>query len=373
MKFPFKNSFLSWVLKKRIHQIDLFMKYPIAVQKEVLSALLETTKNTAFGLEHNFSSINSYDEFCKKIPIRTYEDIFPYIERLRSGEKNVLWPGRTKWFAKSSGTTNAESKFIPFTEDALNNCHYKAGKDMLAIYCNNHPQTKIFDGKGLMLGGSMENNSITNYTDGELSALLINNFPFWVNIHRTPDLETALHPNWEKKLEKIVEQSILEDVTSLTGASSWMLIVLNQVLKKTETKNILDVWPNLELYMHGGMNFSPYKEQFKKIIPCESMNYMESYNASEGYFAIQDQSNNNDLLLMLDYGIFYEFIPINEFNNGNRDAISLKEVVMNKTYALVISTNSGLFRYLIGDTIKFTSLNPFRIKVVGRTKKVATK
>ena len=368
MKFPFKNSFLSWMLKKRMHQIDLFLKYPIAVQKEVLSVLLETTKDTAFAEDHDFASINSYDDFRKKIPVRTYEEIFPYIKKLRNGAESILWPGKTKWFAKSSGTTNAKSKFIPFTEDALNDCHYKAGKDMLAIYCNNHPQTTVFDGKGLMLGGSMESNSIANYTDGDLSALLIDNFPFWINIHRTPDLETALHPNWEEKLEKIVEQSITEDVTNLTGASSWMLIVLNKVLEKTKAKNILEVWPNLELYMHGGMNFSPYKTQFEKLIPAKGMNYMESYNASEGYFAIQDRPNSNELLLMLDYGIFYEFIPINEFNKGSRDAISLQAVELNKTYAIVISTNAGLWRYLIGDTIKFTSLNPFRIKVVGRTK-----
>ncbi|MEE2700279.1 MAG: GH3 auxin-responsive promoter family protein [Bacteroidota bacterium] len=368
MKLPFKNSFLSWVLKKRMHQIDFFLKYPIAVQKEVLSELLETAKNTVFSEEYDFPSINSYDEFRKRVPIRNYEDIFPFIKRLRNGEENILWPGKTKWFAKSSGTTNAKSKFIPFTEDALFDCHYKAGKDMLAIYCNNNPQTKVFDGKGLMLGGSMESNSIADYTDGDLSALLIDNFPFWINIHRIPDLETALHSNWEEKLEKIVTQSIEEDVTNLTGASSWMLIVLNQILEKTKANNILEVWPNLELYMHGGMNFSPYKSQFKKIIPNEKMNYMESYNASEGYFAIQDQPNSNELLLMLDYGIFYEFIPINEFNKGGRDAISLESVEINKTYAIVISTNAGLWRYLIGDTIKFTSLNPYRVKVVGRTK-----
>ena len=368
MKIPFKNSILSWMMKKRMHQIDLFLKYPFLVQNELLLSLLEKAKNTVFGNEHNFSSIKSYADFRKSVPIKTYEEFFPYIQRLRKGEKDILWPGKIKWFAKSAGTTNAKSKFIPISKEALEDCHYKAGKDMLAIYCNNNNDTTVFDGKGLMLGGSQDSNPLKKYVDGDLSAILLDNFPFWVNIHRIPDLETALLSKWEKKLKKIVAQSINENITNLTGASSWMLIVLNNVLEETKAKNILEVWPNLELYMHGGMNFSPYKEQFQKIIPSQKMNYMECYNASEGYFAIQDQTESNEMLLMLDYGIFYEFIPMDDFNNGNGDAISLEMVELNKTYAIVISTNAGLWRYLIGDTIKFTALDPFRIKIVGRTK-----
>jgi len=366
MKIPFKNSILSWMMKKRIHQMELFLKYPFGVQNELLLKLLKKAENTEFGKEHDFLSIKSYDDFCRNVPIKTYEEFFPYIQKLRNGQENVLWPGKVKWFAKSSGTTNAESKFIPFTEDALNDCHYKAGKDMLAIYCSNNPETTVFDGKGLMLGGSQNTNQ--NYVDGDLSAILLDNFPFWVNMHRTPDLETALLPKWEEKLEKIAGQSITENVTNLTGAPSWMLIILNKILEKTGSKNILEVWPNLELYMHGGMNFSPYKEQFEKIIPNKKMNYLECYNASEGYFAIQDQTTSNEMLLMLDYGIFYEFIAMEDFNNGKRNAVCLKKVELSKTYAIVITTNAGLWRYLIGDTIKFTSLNPFRIKIIGRTK-----
>ena len=368
MKIPFKNSILSWMMKKRMHQIDLFLKYPFLVQNELLLSLLEKAKNTVFGKEYKFSSIKSYADFRKSVPIKTYEEFFPYIQRLRKGEEGILWPGEIKWFAKSAGTTNAKSKFIPISKEALEDCHYKAGKDMLAIYCNNNNDTTVFDGKGLMLGGSQDSNPLKKYVDGDLSAILLDNFPFWVNIHRIPDLETALLSKWEEKLKKIVAQSINENITNLTGASSWMLIVLNNVLEETKAKNILEVWPNLELYMHGGMNFSPYKEQFQKIIPSQKMNYMECYNASEGYFAIQDQTDSNEMLLMLDYGIFYEFIPMDDFNNVNRDAISLEMVELNKTYAIVISTNAGLWRYLIGDTIKFTALDPFRIKIVGRTK-----
>ena len=368
MKIPFKNSILSWMVKKRMHQIDLFLKYPFLVQNELLFSLLEKAKNTIFGKEHDFSSIKSYTDFRKSVPVKTYEEFFPYIQKLRNEQEDILWPGKIKWFAKSSGTTNAKSKFIPISKEALEDCHYKAGKDMLAIYCNNHHDTTIFDGKGLMLGGSQDVNPLKKYVDGDLSAILLDNFPFWVNIHRIPDLETALLSEWEEKLKRIADQSKNENITNLTGASSWMLIVLKNVLKETKTKNILEVWPNLELYMHGGMNFSPYQKQFQKIIPSQKMNYMECYNASEGYFAIQDQTDSNEMLLMLDYGVFYEFIPIDDFNNGNWEAINLEMVELNTTYAIVISTNAGLWRYLIGDTIRFTDLHPFRIKIVGRTK-----
>jgi len=368
MKIPFKNSFLSWLMKKRMPQIELFLKYPFQVQEDVLFNLLLKAKNTEFGTQYGFSSIKTYTDFKNQIPIKNYEELFPYIRKLRMGHENVLWPGETRWFAKSAGTTNAKSKFIPISKIALTDCHYKAGKDMLAIYCHNHSNTKLFNGKGLMLGGSQNIQTSKNYIEGDLSAILLDNFPFWVNMHRIPDLQTALHPIWKKKLKKIVKQGIQENVTSLTGAPSWMLIILQKILLETKTKDISEVWPNLELYMHGGMNFSPYKEQFKKIIPSKEMNYMECYNASEGFFAIQDQTHNNEMLLMLDYGIFYEFIDMKDLKNGSKDAIGLDEVKLGNTYAIVISTNAGLWRYLIGDTIAFTSLSPFRIKIIGRTK-----
>ncbi len=367
MKIPFKNSFLSWMMRKRIHQIELFLKYPFDVQDELLLNLIDRAKDTEFGKEHGFTSINCYEDFNKNVAVKTYEESYPYIKKLRDGGENILWPGKIKWFAKSAGTTNAKSKYIPITEQALEECHYKAGKDMLSIYCNNNPETTFFDGMGLMLGGSQYQNPTKEYMDGDLSAILIDNFPFWVNMHQTPDKATALLPKWEEKLEKIVEQVINEDVTSLTGVPSWMLILLNKILEKTDANNILEVWPNLELYMHGGMNFSPYKQQFQKIIPSPKMNYMECYNASEGYFGIQDQTNTNEILLMLDYGIFYEFIAIEDFKKGSRKTISLDKVKLNTTYALVITTNAGLWRYLIGDTICFTNLSPFRIKIIGRT------
>ena len=368
MNLPFKNSILSWVMKKRIHQIDLFRKHPIQMQEELFRNLVEKGKYSQFGEDHNFKSIFNYSDFWNNVPLRTYEELFPYIEKIRTGEKDVLWPGDVKWFAKSSGTTNSKSKYIPISVDSLEDCHFKGGKDMLSLYCNNFPDTNIYNGKGLMLGGSQEENSLHSFTDGDLSAILINNFPFWVNIHRIPDLKTALLKDWETKLELICMQALQEDVTNITGVPSWVLVLMNKMLEKTGATNILEIWPNLELYMHGGVNFSPYKTQFEKLIPSNKMNYLEAYNASEGFFAIQDQKDKNDLLLMLDYGIFYEFIPISDYKKGERRSIPLSEVKLDNVYVIVISTNAGLWRYIIGDTIRFTSVSPYRIKIVGRTK-----
>ena len=354
-------------MKKRIHQINLFRKFPHDVQKEVFSLLIEKGKNTSFGEDHKFHKINSIVDFRKQVPVRTYEELFSYINRVRESEKDVLWPGKVYWFARSSGTTNDKSKFIPITRDSLEECHFKGGKDMLSLYCNNFPETNLYNGKGLMLGGSLEQNMVYNYTDGDLSAILINNFPFWVNMHRSPDLQTALLKDWELKLDLISDQVLREDITNITGVCSWVLVLLNKILEKSGSENIQEVWPNLELYMHGGVNFSPYKNQFEKLITKENMNYLEGYNASEGFFGIQDQIQEKDLLLMLDYGIFYEFIPLDKFNKGNKEALCLKDVSLNTTYVIVISTNAGLWRYIIGDTVRFTSLDPYRIKIVGRT------
>lgn len=366
MKIPFKNYILSWILRKRIRKIRKLMYDPINVQKKLLLELLYKAKDTKYGKENKFDRIQCYKEYSMNVEIKKYEDFYPYIQKIKEGGKNILWPGKIKCFAKSSGTTDSESKYIPITMESLKKGHIEAGKDMLSIYCYNNPKTKIFSGKGLMLGGSQINNN--GCIEGDLSAILLDNFPFWVNMHRTPDIETALLARWEEKLDRIVDQAIKENVTNLTGATSWMLIVLNMVLEKTKAKDILEVWPNLELYMHGGMSFLPYKNQFQKLIPNPNMNYMECYNASEGFFAIQDQASADEMLLMLDYGIFYEFIDMKNFNNKDQKACSLAEVKLNINYAMVITTNTGLWRYLIGDTIKFTSLSPFKIKVVGRTK-----
>ncbi|WP_299528702.1 GH3 auxin-responsive promoter family protein [uncultured Lutibacter sp.] len=368
MPYPIVNSIISWFLKKRKHQMELFLKYPIDVQKELLFKLLYKAQYTELGNKLDFSSIKSYKEFTEKVPIQQYESIEPMIERARKGEQNIFWPTPIKWFAKSSGTTNAKSKFIPVSEEALEDCHFKAGKDMLCLYFNNNPESQLFIGKGLRLGGSSAVYEDNNSFFGDLSAIIIENLPFWADYSSAPKQETALMSEWESKIEAIINETIEEDITSLVGVPSWMLVLLNKVLERTGKNNILEVWPNLEVYFHGGVNFNPYREQFKKIIPKKEFKYYETYNASEGFFAIQDVNDSFDMLLMLDYGIFYEFIPMDKFDGENSKAISLSQVKLNVNYALVITTNGGLWRYLIGDTVKFTSLKPYRIRITGRTK-----
>lgn len=367
MALSFVNSIISWFLKKRIHQIALFLKYPIDVQEELLMKLITTAEKTEFGKKYNFSDIKNYQDFAEKVPIQKYETVAPLIERCRKGEQNLFWPTPIKWFAKSSGTTNAKSKFIPVSNEALEFCHLKAGKDMLCLYITNNQESKLFTGKGLKLGGSSAIYEDNNTYFGDLSAILTENLPFWADFSSAPKQETALMAEWETKLEAIVEETIDENITSLVGVPSWMLVLLNRVLDKTGKKNMLEVWPNLEVYFHGGINFNPYKEQFKKLIPKKDFKYYETYNASEGFFAIQDQNNSEELLLMLDYGIFYEFIPMKKYKGENSRAIPLSEVKKGIDYAMIITTNGGLWRYHIGDTIKFTSLAPYRIKITGRT------
>tara|TARA_B110000046_G_scaffold185695_2_gene228655 strand:+ start:3444 stop:4952 length:1509 start_codon:yes stop_codon:yes gene_type:complete len=368
MALPFVNSIISWFLKKRVHQIELFLKYPIDVQEELLLKLVATAKRTEFGEEHDFSSIKNYKDFTNKVPIQRYESIEPLIERCRKGEQNLFWATPIKWFAKSSGTTNAKSKFIPVSDEALEYCHIKAGKDMLCLYINNNEETQLFTGKGLRLGGSSEIYKENNSYFGDLSAIITGNLPFWVDYSSAPSQEVALMAEWETKMEAIIDETIDENITSLIGVPSWMLVLLNRVLERTGKDNILEVWPNLEVYFHGGVNFNPYREQYKKLIPKKEFKYYETYNASEGFFAIQDNNGSKELLLMLDYGIFYEFIPMTAYKGESSIAISLSEVKENIDYALIITTNSGLWRYLIGDTIRFTSLDPYRIKITGRTK-----
>ena len=348
--------------------MELFLKYPIDVQNELLFKLLIKAKNTEVGENYNFCNLKTYEEFAKKVPIQQYESIEPLIERARKGEQNIFWPTSIKWFAKSSGTTNAKSKFIPVSDEALEDCHFKAGKDMLCLYFNNNESAQLFTGKSLRLGGSSAVYEHNNSYFGDLSAIIIENMPFWADFSSAPKQETALMSEWEEKIKAIIDETIDEDITSLVGVPSWMLVLLNRVLERTGAKNILEVWPNLEVYFHGGVNFNPYREQFKKIIPKKDFKYYETYNASEGFFAIQDVNDSYDLLLMLDYGIFYEFIPMDKFDGENSKAIPLSKVELDKNYALVITSNGGLWRYLIGDTVKFTSLNPHRIRITGRTK-----
>ena len=368
MPLPLINSIASWILKQRIHQIELFMKYPMEVQEEILFGLLKSSENTVLGKKYDYQSIKNYQTFNERVPISTYEDLEPIISQTRQGAQNIFWNSTIKYFAKSSGTTNAKSKFIPVSSEALEHNHYKASKDLLCMYLNNNEDSQLFTGKSLRLGGSKELYENNNTFFGDLSAILIDNMPMWAEFSSTPSNKTSLMSNWETKLPAIIKESSLENVTSLAGVPSWMMVLLNKTLEENKKTNILEIWPNVEVYFHGGVSFEPYKEQYKNLFPKADFKYYEIYNASEGFFALQDQNNVNELLLMLDYGIFYEFIPMDTFGKENQKVIPLSEVELHKNYALVITTNSGLWRYLIGDTVRFTSLNPYRIKVTGRTK-----
>lgn len=362
------NSFASWVLKQRIHQIELFIKYPNEVQEELLLNLIRGSEKTVLGTEYDYASIKSYQAFAERVPISTYEELQPLIERTRQGEQHVFWETPIKWFAKSSGTTNAKSKFIPVSNEALEDCHYKGSKDLLCLYLNNNEDSELFLGKSLRLGGSSQIYEDKNTFFGDLSAILIENMPIWAEFSSTPSNKISLMSEWEAKIAAIINETKNENVTSFAGVPSWMLVLMNKMLEETGKGNLLEIWPNLEVYFHGGVSFEPYRDQYKKILPKKDFKYYEIYNASEGFFAIQDLNNSSDLLLMLDYGIFYEFIPMDTFGTANQKTIRLSEVELFKNYALVITTNSGLWRYLIGDTVRFTSLNPYRIRVTGRTK-----
>ena len=368
MPIPIVNSLASWFLKKRFHQIELFLKYPIDVQNELLEHLLHTAKNTEIGKQYDFVSISTYREFAERVPVTSYEDNHLQIERARKGESNIFWPTPIKWFAKSSGTTNSKSKFIPVSSASLEHCHYAASKDLLCMYLNNNPDANLFLGKSLRLGGSKELYKENATVYGDLSAILIDNMPFWAEYSSTPNNEVSLMADWELKMQAIVDQTIQENVTSLAGVPSWMLVLLNNVLESTGKSNLFEIWPNLEVYFHGGVNFDPYIEQYNAILPKDNFRYYEIYNASEGFFAIQDRNANKELLLMLDYGIFYEFIPMDTYGSASQRVIPLEQVQLAKNYAIVITTNAGLWRYKIGDTVRFTSISPFRIKVTGRTK-----
>lgn len=365
------NSILTWVMKKRIHDIELFIKYPHDVQHELFKKLLSEARNTEFGKKYGFRDITSYQQYRERVPVHAYEDLFPYIERLMRGEQNILWPSEITWFAKSSGTTNARSKFIPVSTEALEDCHFKGGKDLISIYVNNFPDTRIFTGKGLTIGGSHQINEFdanANSFYGDVSAVIMKNLPFWAQLIRTPKLDVALMDKWEEKIEKMAAVTAEENVTNLVGVPTWTILLIQKVLELRQKTNILEIWPNLEVFFHGAVSFTPYRELFKNLIPNAGMNYVETYNASEGFFGIQDQKDSDELLLMLDYGIFYEFIPFEELEKDNPRTVTLDQVETGKNYAMLISTNAGLWRYHIGDTVKFTSTSPYRIKISGRTR-----
>jgi hypothetical protein len=364
------NSFFSWYIKRRINQIDLFREFPLEVQFETLIDLLKSASNTEWGIKYSYSKIKDYNQFRLSSPLQEYEDLKPWVDRLMAGEQNLIWPTETKWFAKSSGTTSDRSKLIPVTKESLEYCHQKGGKDLLALYYKNNPKGKLYKGKHLVIGGSTDVNSLsTKSYYGDLSAIIIKTLPWWAETKRTPSKEIALMNEWEQKIEQMALKTMHEDVRILIGVPSWTMVLANKILEFSGKKNLKEVWPNLELFMHGGVSFEPYKKEFQKLIPDSTMNYVESYNASEGFFGIQDSKDSNELLLMLDYGIFYEFIPMDQFEGKNsKSVLNLSEIELERNYALVISTNAGLWRYIIGDTIKFTSILPYKFLITGRTK-----
>jgi len=363
------NSLMSWYLKKRINNIERFMLRPADVQEEVLLTLIQKAQDTEWGRAHNYSSISTSEQFKREVPVGNYESHQPWIERVMKGEQNLLWPSEIKWFAKSSGTTSAKSKFIPVTYESLDECHFQGGKDAMLMYFNNNPDSTVFDGKGLILGGSHQLNKFSSESYyGDLSAVMMQNMPFWAQFFRTPDLNIAIMENWDDKLEKMANATIHDDVTSISGVPTWTLMLAERVLELTGKRTLKEVWPNLELYVHGGVSFTPYRQRFSQVIGSEGMHYLETYNASEGFIGIQDDLNSENMLLMLDYGIYYEFMPMSEYGKTHPKTYSIDEVKLNEQYALIISTNAGLWRYIIGDTIRFTSINPFRFKISGRTK-----
>ncbi len=360
----------NFLAKKRLSNLAYSKNDPIETQERQFRQLIKKGQQTFFGKKFAFDSIQCIKDFQTRVPVHTYEQLYPYIERILKGEQNVLWPTAIEWFAKSSGTTNASSKFIPVSPEALQEGHYKAGKDMLAIYINNYPDSCVAQGKTVGLGGSLYPSISHPGSDvryGDVSAVLMKNLPFWAQWGRTPDLTTALMGEWEAKLEKLASITSDKNVTSIAGVPTWVLLLLQKVMALQNKSYIHDVWPMLELFIHGGISFSPYKALFQSISSKE-LHYLEVYNASEGFFAVQDQVDAKDMLLLLDHGIFYEFIPLDEIEQEQPKAIGLEEVVLGKVYAIIISTNAGLWRYQIGDTIQFTSLSPFRIKITGRTK-----
>ena len=365
------NSFMTWIFKSRLGQIEKFKQEPHSVQRTTLVELLEAAKHTEFGKTHHFEKIKSYEDFAKRVPLFDYESFTPYLEKNIKGKQQVFWPSDIKWFAKSSGTTAGRSKYIPVSDESLEECHYKGGKDMVSLYVSNFPDTKVFTGKSLTVGGALEKDLLHPKgiaRAGDVSAVIMHNLPIWAQFIRTPSLETALMSDWEAKIERMARETMDENVTSIAGVPTWTIVLLQRILELKKASHILEVWPNLEVFFHGAVAFGPYRNLFKELIPSDKMRYMETYNASEGFFGMQDQPDSDELLLLLDYGIFYEFILTEDLEKENPRVISLEGVEVGKNYALLISTNGGLWRYKIGDTVKFTSILPYRFRISGRTK-----
>jgi hypothetical protein len=365
---PF-NTLFSWWIGRRMDRIQDYRNQALANQARTLDFLLLEGSQTHYGKNYAFASVKDYQEFKSKVPLADYGVLKPFIDRAIEGENDLLWPGATKWFAKSSGTTADRIKILPITESSLLENHYAGGKDLLAQYYHNFEGRKLYNAKHLIVGGTgkIEQQSHGVFI-GDLSAIIINNLPIWTELRRTPKKEIALLENWEEKLDRMAESVIEENICIIAGVPSWTLLLLQKVLEKSKKQSILDVWPNLELYIHGGMSFAPYQQAFDTIIGKPDMNYVENYNASEGYFGLQDQINSKDLLLLTNSEVFYEFIPMDTFNGlESEKVLSLEEVQTDTDYALVISTSAGLWRYIIGDTIRFTQTDPYRFVVSGRT------
>jgi GH3 auxin-responsive promoter len=354
---------ISSLARMRMWRIDAWKNNPIEAQRDVLQNLVTSAQYTEFGRKYNFSQLFTIRAFKEAVPIHDYGDMKPYINRILDGEQNILWNTPIYWFAKSSGTTSDKSKFIPVSDESLQDCHFKGAKDVLTLYYNFNPASELLTGKGLVIGGSHTINHVNPEAQyGDLSAVLLQNSPFWGHWIRTPDLSVALMDEWESKIEKLANITIKENVTSISGVPTWTVVLFKRILEITGKKNMGEVWPSLELYMHGGVSFTPYKEQFRKLIGKE-IHYLEMYNASEGFFAASYIPGEEGMLLFLDHGIFMEFMPVSEYGKNQPHTIGLEDVEIHKNYALVISTNGGLWRYLLGDTIQFTSLKPFKIKV----------
>ncbi len=365
------NEVIGFFMKNRIGRIEHFKKYPIETQSDVFRNLIERARFTEFGLKHGFSDIKTVKDFQERVPVVTYEEFFPWMERVLRGEKNITWPSEITWFSKSSGTTNARSKFIPVSEEALHECNYRGGRDILTLYIENTPNTQLFNGKSISINGSLHPNPYNqNVQAGDVSAIITKNLPKWAEYFRTPPAEVALLDKWEDKMQYMITHCSHENVVSMMGVPTWGVVLIERIMEATGAKNALEFWPGFEAFFHGAVSFTPYRNMFKeRLFPFSEVRYMESYNASEGYFAIQDDLSLEDqMLLMLDYGVFFEFLPAEEWDKPFPKALTLEEVELNRNYALVISTNAGLWRYKIGDTIKFTSLDPFRIRISGRTK-----
>ena len=362
---------LTWIMKRRMPRIEAMYLRPLELQEACFKELIEMAASTEWGKKYEYAGIKNQEQFRDKVPVSTYEELFPYIDRMMQGEQNVLWASPISWFSKSSGTTNARSKFIPVSPESLGDCHMRGGKDMITLLIENKPDTKIFEGKGLSIGGSLSSNPFNDQMLlGDVSAVVMKNLPIWAQMIRTPSLNVALMNDWDQKIERMAHETSLENVTSILGVPTWTMVLINKILEIRGKSNILEIWPNFEFMIHGAVAFSPYRTLFKEqIFPSDQVSYMEIYNASEGFFGIQDDlSLPDEMLLMLDYGIYYEFIPLDVEGNERDTIIPLEEVKVGVNYAIVISTNAGLWRYKIGDTVRFTSTSPYRIKISGRTK-----